>query len=55
MVNLPIEYSDKQVTPFGGMSLIERFIDQTSIRVFLSELNLPFPGSNRGFNPTHII
>jgi len=29
MVNLPIEYSDKQVTPFGGMSLMKRFIDQT--------------------------
>ncbi len=55
MVNLPIEYSDKQVTPFGGMSLMKRFIDQTGIRVFLSELNLPFPGSHRGFNPTHII
>jgi hypothetical protein len=25
MVNLPIEYSDKQVTPFGGMSLIPDF------------------------------
>ena len=55
MVNLLIEYSDKQVTPFGGMSLMKQFIDQTGIRVFLSVLNLPFPGSNRGFNPPHII
>ena len=31
MVNLPIEYSDKQVTPFGGMSLMKRFLDQTNI------------------------
>ena len=29
MVNLPIKYSDKQVTPFGGMSLMKRFLDQT--------------------------
>ena len=36
MVNLPIEFSDKQVTPFGGMSLMKRFIDQTSIREVLS-------------------
>ena len=26
MVNLPIEYSSKQVTPFGGMSLIKHFL-----------------------------
>ena len=36
MVNLPIEYSDKQVTPFGGMSLMKRFLDQTNISSFFS-------------------
>lgn len=55
MVNLPIEYSSKQVTPFGGMSLMKRFVDQTRIRDYLSTLNLPQPGSNRGYSPTHII
>ncbi len=55
MVNLPIEYSTKQVTPFGGMSLMKRFIDQTGIRDFLGNLNLPEPGSNRGYSPMHII
>ena len=55
MVNLPIEYSDKQVTPFGGMSLMKRFIDQTGIRNFLEELDFPLPGSNRGYAPKQII
>ena len=55
MVNLPIEYSDKQVTPFGGMSLMKRFLDQTEIRDFLDKLDLPQPGSNRGYSPIHII
>ena len=55
MVNLPIEYSDKAVTPFGGMSLMKRFIDQTGIRDQLEELDLPEPGSNRGYDPQHII
>jgi hypothetical protein len=55
MVNLPIEYSDKQVTPFGGMSLMKRFIDQTGIRNYLSCLNLPISGSNRGYDCTHLI
>lgn len=34
MVNLPISYLDKQVTPFGGMSLIKRFLDQTAVVVW---------------------
>lgn len=55
MVNLAIEYSDKQVTPFGGMSLMKRFVDQTGIREYLSEVNLPQPGSNRGYDPVHVI
>jgi len=55
MVNLPIEYSEKQVTPYGGMSLMKRFIDQTGIRNFLGDLDLPTPGSNRGYSPEHII
>lgn len=55
MVNLPIEYSDKQVTPFGGMSLMKRFLDQTGIGDYLQELNLPQPGSNRGYCPEHVV
>lgn len=55
MVNLPIEYSDKQVTPFGGMSLMKHFVDQTSIRDYMKKLDLPQPGSNRGYDPIHII
>ena len=54
MVNLPIEYSDKQVTPFGGMSLMKSFLDQTGIREFMQELDLPYPNSNRGYAPVHI-
>ncbi len=55
MVNLPIEYSDKQVTPYGGMSLMKRFIDQTGIREYLRGVDLPQPGSNRGYAPEHIV
>ena len=40
MVNLPIEYSDKQVTPYGGMSLMKKFLDQTGIRDYLKETDL---------------
>ena len=55
MVNLPIEYSDKPVTPFGGMALMKRFIDQTGIAERLAILELPWGGSNRAYDPVHII
>ena len=48
-MNLPIEYSDKPVTPFGGMRVMKEFLDKTQIREFLSTLNLPQPASNRGY------
>lgn len=55
MVNLPIEYSDKQVTPFGGLSLLKRFIDKTEIKSVLDGIDFPEPGSNRGYDPSDII
>lgn len=55
MVNLAIEYSDKQVTPFGGMSLMKRFLDQTGIKEYLENSDLPMPGSNRGYQPSEIV
>ncbi|MCZ2299825.1 MAG: IS1380 family transposase [Chitinophagales bacterium] len=55
MVNLPIEYSDKQVTPFGGMSLLKRFLDKVEVKDYLQSLSLPEPGSNRGFDPSSIV
>jgi hypothetical protein len=55
MVNLPIAFSDKQVTPFGGMSLLQRFVEKTGIREQLTMMNLPVPGSNRGYLPEDVI
>ncbi len=55
MVNLSIEYSDKKVTPFGGLSLLKRFLDKTGIVSTLNDMNLPQPGSNRGYNPSDIV
>ena len=34
---------------------MKRFIDQTGIRDSLDRLVLPSPGSNRGYDPKHII
>lgn len=55
MVKLPIEYSDKAVTPFGGMAIIKRFVDQIGVLDFLRTLDLPQGGSNRAYDPVQII
>ena len=55
MVNLPIELSDKPVTPFGGMSLMKRFVDSLGIRDKLRELPLPQGQSNRAYDPVHVV
>lgn len=55
MVNLPIEYSSKKVTPWGGMRLMKEFLDRTEIRSFLNTLDLPVSGSNRGYAAPKII
>ena len=52
---LPIEFSDKKVTPFGGMSLMKQFIDKLELESYLKELSLPQPGSNRGYKSSEIV
>ncbi len=55
MVTLPIEYSDKNVTAHGGLSLLKRFIDKIGIIEALDGFDFPKPGSNRGYDPSEII
>ena len=52
---LKIEYSDKKVTPFGGMKLLKDFMDKTDIIKDLESVNLPYPQSNAGYNPIDIV
>lgn len=55
MVSLPIEYSDKPVTAFGGMKLMKDFIDKLGVCEHLKSLDLPVKGSNRGYESEQII
>jgi len=55
MGELKIQYSDKKVTPFGGMKLLKDFIDTTNILEDLRSVNLPYPQSNAGIDPIDII
>ena len=55
MGELKIQYSDKKVSPFGGMKLLKDFIDTTNIIKDLESVNLTQPQSNAGINPIDII
>ena len=55
MGELKIQYSDKKITPWGGMKLLKDFMDHLGVMSYLSELNLPQPASNRGYEPKIII
>ena len=55
MVKLPIEYSDKPVTAFGGMKLMKEFIEKMGLSEYLRTLDLPAKGSNRGYDPEKVI
>jgi Transposase DDE domain group 1 len=52
---LQIEYSDRKVSAWGGMKLMKDFVENTGIKTQLNTLDLPRPGSNRGYNPIDII
>ena len=55
MLKLPIKYSDKAVSAFGGMRLMKDFVDKTKILNRLRELDLPKRASNRSYDPVKLI
>jgi hypothetical protein len=55
MENLQIEYRDQNITPWGGTKLMKNLTDQTGIKPCLEKLDLPNPGSNRGYDPIDIV
>ncbi len=53
--NIRWEYTDKPVSPWGGMRLMKAALDQLGIREQIETLDIPQPGSNRGYSPIIII
>jgi hypothetical protein len=50
-VGLPFRFSDKSVTPWGGMRLIQEMLIRMRFREALVASGLPQPQSNRGYDP----
>ena len=54
-MELKIEFSDKELTPWGGMVLMKKLIERTGINQEIGKLPLPSQGSNRGYSPIQLI
>lgn len=54
-MELKIEYTDKEITPWGGMALMKQLIERTGINEALGEIEIPKQGSNRGYSPMQLI
>jgi Transposase DDE domain group 1 len=54
-MDFQIGFTDKEITPWGGMALMKKMLEQARVEDFLKVLELPQPGSNRGYDPVQII
>ncbi len=57
MNGLAYEFTDKDVSPWGGLRLIEETYSRSGLKEYLEEIyfDLPTPGSNRGYSPVDLI
>ena len=55
MSEVKISFTDKEITPWGGMILMKNFMEKSGIIPILNSLALPVQGSNRGYNPIQLI
>jgi hypothetical protein len=55
MTGLPYEFTDKPVTAWGGLRLIQEMLHRMGFHDALKSSGLPQPGSNRGYDPAEMI
>ena len=53
--DLQLSFTDKEITPWGGLSLMSRLLKKAGFREALQEAGLPLKGSNRGYEPEQLI
>lgn len=54
-MSLEVQYSDKEVSPWGGLILMKQLLDKSGIRNKLLELNLPQSTSNNSIDSISIV
>lgn len=55
MHELAHEFTKRKISPWGGIKYFHKTYVTSGIRGFLSTLELPQPGSNRGYSPLDLI
>jgi hypothetical protein len=55
MNGIKIAYTDKEITAFGGISLMKQMLEKIKIKEELEKMGLPKQGSNRGYDPIQLI
>ena len=50
-MNFELPFTDKEITPWGGLALLKRMLDHLGFDAALAASPLPQPGSNRGYRP----
>lgn len=55
MHELRHSYTERMISPWGGIKYFQKTYCNCKIREVLEQLDLPQPGSNRGYNPIDLI
>lgn len=55
MRDYDIKFVNKEITPFGGLSLFLKMLDRCHFDEQLVKSGIPSQGSNRGYNPVQLI
>jgi hypothetical protein len=52
---MDIRYTEKPITPYGGLTTVQQFCHRSGLQEAIRCLDLPEPGSNRGYDPVDLI
>lgn len=54
-MSFDLQFTDKEITAWGGMSLLKAMLTHIDWDLALGKADLPQPGSNRGYSPVQLI
>lgn len=54
MQKIELNFTDEEITSWGGLSILKKMIDLSGYRNLLESLPLPLQGSNRGYDPVQL-
>ena len=55
MRDCDIKFVNKEITPFGGLSLFFKMLERCHFDEHLEQSGIPVQGSNRGYKPLQLI